>query len=107
MFLDFSLVFFVSPMRLFVSPLCSLFLPCLCLSFGEDLHCNDVFSGTFHGYYGDSELVEGCETGVLEGSRMQPRLKGSEVAQSDGADIGDVQVVRIMYPLAFGEGKRA
>ena len=36
---------------------------------------------------------------------MQPRLKGQKL-QSNSADVGDVEVVRIMYPLALGERER-
>ena len=64
---------------------------------GEDLHCHEVFSGTF------SKLVEGGEVGVLEEARCSPDQR----IQSIGSDVGDVEVVCIVHPAAFGERKGA
>ena len=69
-------------------------------------HSTEVFSGTISGSYGVSKLMEGCETGLLEEAGRCPEEVGEEL-QSNSADIGDVQMIRIMYLLASGEGKRA
>ena len=65
-----------------------------------------MFSGTISGSDVVSKLMEGCETGLLEEAGRCPEEEDQEL-QSSSADIGDVQVVRIMYPLASGERKRA
>ena len=67
---------------------------------GEDLHYNDVFPGTFSGSYGVSTLVEGGEDGVLEEAGCSPDSRDQKL-QSNSADVGDVKVVRIMYPPAL------
>ena len=59
---------------------------------GEDLHNNEVFSGTFSGSDGVSELMEGGETGVLEEAGCRTNKRDRKL-QSDGADIGDDKMV--------------
>ena len=49
--------------------------------------------------------MEGGETDVLEEAGCRPDKRDQKL-QSNSADIGDVKVVRIVYPLALGKGKR-
>ena len=65
----------------------------------------DVFRNDFWSD-GVSKLVEGGETGVPEEAGCSHHERDRKL-QSDSPDIGDVQVVRIMYPLALGEGKKS
>ena len=71
-----------------------------------DLHCHEMFPGTFHGHVGVSKLVEGGEVGVLEeaGCRADQR---DQKLQSNSSDVGDVEVVRTMHLVAFEESKGA
>ena len=73
---------------------------------GKDVHCCEVLSGTVHGLDGISKLVEDRETGLLEETGRCPEEKEQKL-QSNSADIGDVQVVCIVYPIAPGEGKES
>ena len=61
---------------------------------------------TFSGSDGVSKFMEGGEAGVLEeaGCRADQR---DQKLQSNSADIGDVKVVRIVYPFALGEKKKS
>ena len=61
-----------------------------------------MFPGTFHGHDGVSKLVEGGEAGVLCSSDQR-----DQKLQSNSSDVGDVEVVRILHPVAFGERKGA
>ena len=65
-----------------------------------------MFSGTISGSDGVSKLMEVSETGVLEEAGCSRDWRDQKL-QSNGADIGDVKVVRIVYPAAFGERKGA
>ena len=73
---------------------------------GEDLHFNELFSGTISGSDGVFKLVEGGEIGALEEAGCGPDYRDQKLP-SNSADIGDVKVVRIMYPPVLGERKRA
>ena len=55
---------------------------------------------------GVSELMEGGETGVLEEAGCS-RDQRDQKLQSNSSDVGDVEVIRIMHPAAFGERKGA
>ena len=65
-----------------------------------------MFPGTFHGHDGVSKLVEGGEVDVLEEAGCSPDQRDQKL-QSCCSDVGDVEVVRIMHPVAFGERKGA
>ena len=54
---------------------------------GEDLHNNEVFSGTISGSDGVSKLVESCETGVSEETRCTSDSRDQK-QQSDPTAIG-------------------
>ena len=49
--------------------------------------------------------MESGEVGVLEEVGRSPDLRDQKV-QSNGSDVGDFEVVRIMHPAAFGEKKK-
>ena len=49
---------------------------------------------------------KGGEAGVLEEARCSPDQRDQKY-KSNSFDIGDVEVVRIMHPVAFGERKGA
>ena len=66
------------------------------LPYREDLQCYEVFSGTLHGSDGGSEFMEDCETGVLAETRCGTEERCQRL-QGHSADIGDVQVVRVLY----------
>ena len=63
-----------------------------------------MFSVTFSGSDGVSKLVENGEIGVLEQTRCSPD-KTDPKLQSNSPVIGDVQMVRIMYPLRLEPAK--
>ena len=62
-------------------------------------------SGTISGSDGISKFVEDRETRVFRENRTLPQRK--ESIRSNNADIGDVQVIRIMSPIALGEGNKS
>ena len=64
-----------------------------------------MLSGTFHGPDGISKFVEDRETGLL-GETGRCTEERDQKLQSNSADIGDVEVVCIVYYSALGEGKR-
>ena len=76
------------------------------VAFGKDLRYCEVLSGTFHGPDGISKFVEDRETGLL-GETGRCTEERDQKLQSNSADIGDVEVVCILYYSALGEGKRA
>ena len=57
---------------------------------GEDLHYDEVFSGTLHGPDGGTMFVEDCETGVLAKTRRRTP-KGYQKFQTHRFHIGDVE----------------
>ena len=73
---------------------------------GEDLHNDEVLSGTISASDGVPKLVKGGEVGVLEEAGCSPDQRDQEL-RSNSADVGDVEVVCIMHPAAFGERKGA
>ena len=73
---------------------------------GKDLYHCSMFPRKMSGSDGISKFVEKCETGVLEETGRCPEETNQKL-QSNCMDIGDVQVLRIMYPLALRVGSRA
>ena len=72
----------------------------------ENLHYCEVFSGTFHGPDGISTFVEGREIGLLEKTGRCPEERDPKL-QGNCADIGDVEVVCILYYPSLGKRKIA
>ena len=66
------------------------------VALGEDLHCYEVFAGTLHGPDGRSKFMEDCET-----------KEEDQKLQGHCADIGDVEMVRVLCYFASGKRKRA
>ena len=69
---------------------------------GEDLHYHEVLPQTLHGHDRVSKLVESGEFGVLEeaGCSLDER---DQKLQSNSSDVGDVEVVCILYYFFRGE----
>ena len=75
------------------------------MSFGEDLHCYEVFPGTLHRSDGSSKFMEDCETGVLTKTRRGTKERDQKL-QGHCAHIGDVEVVRILFHSVSGKKER-
>ena len=72
----------------------------------EKIYTNAMcFSGTFHGTDGISKFVEDRETGLLRETGRCPEERDQKLP-SNRADLGDVEVVCILYYSAPGEGKK-
>ena len=63
-----------------------------------------MFSGTLHAPDGISKFVEDRETGLLEETRRRTKERDQKL-QGHSADIGDVEMVRVLYYSASGKGK--
>ena len=65
----------------------------------------EVFSGTLHGPDGGSKFVEDCETEVLAETRCGTKERDQKL-QGHCTNIGDLEVVRVLYYSSSGKRKR-
>ena len=76
------------------------------VALGKELQYCEVLSGTFMGLMGFSKFVEDLETGLCEETGRCSKVRDQKL-QSNSTDIGDVEVVCILYYSLSGWGKRA
>ena len=64
------------------------------------------FQKRFHGSGGSAKFVEDCETGLLEERKPDAEPKKGISYKGHCADIGDVEVVRVLYCSSSGKRER-